>query len=246
MSTIILKTLQGTKKINLNDIIYIEHQNRAMFFHLKNKEIIETIKLREPFNNQVKFIIEQGNFVRPHQSYLVNFDYVIGISKNNLVVKNNVFIPISRSRKENTVNLYTSYISKQGYITLGHKPKKEISKEILDNLGVGVSIYMEKKNRKDMVLVFMNKYMCDLHKKTMKEMVEMFIDKSAFCTVHKGDVKRYKDLYKNHTLTTSNFTTRVRLLLDNTYKPFIVNVHTITQKDIIIYYLTYTLDNIIL
>ncbi len=59
--------------VNLNDVVYLKSAKNYTIFKLKDgKELISSKTLRI-FEEELKSV---ANFVRPHRSYMVNFDYV--------------------------------------------------------------------------------------------------------------------------------------------------------------------------
>ena len=53
-------------------------------------------------------------FVRCHQSYIVNFDYVMEVQRTKILLKNctdskNEFVPVSRSHKESVKEKFLLY-----------------------------------------------------------------------------------------------------------------------------------------
>ncbi|SOE20352.1 LytTr DNA-binding domain-containing protein [Spirosomataceae bacterium TFI 002] len=59
--------------VNLNDVAYLKSAKNYTIFKLKNgKELISSKTLRI-FEEELESV---ANFVRPHRSYIVNFDYV--------------------------------------------------------------------------------------------------------------------------------------------------------------------------
>jgi len=86
--------------IDPTDILYCQSDNTTTTLFLQNGETIvvsKGIKL-------VQKMLEGNNFLRPHQSYLVNRNHIILIDKTPdycLILKNQIKIPIStRKRKE--------------------------------------------------------------------------------------------------------------------------------------------------
>lgn len=96
--------VDGTN-IRVNDIMYLESKRNTIIFHLNH---YETIAVR----NKLSFyevLLDQYHFVRCHQSYLVNCEYVI-YHKGKAILKNGVTLPISRKYSKKINQKFLQYI----------------------------------------------------------------------------------------------------------------------------------------
>ncbi len=82
-----------TMKIFYSDILYFESRARVIDIH--------TVKNIEIFYGKINAIEEtlKEDFLRCHQSYIVNLKYTAGIEGNYLLLSSGEKIPISESRK---------------------------------------------------------------------------------------------------------------------------------------------------
>lgn len=82
----------------LSDIVYCEaHGNYTRIFHKDGRSIFLSISLKSVENK-----INSADFIRCHQSYLVNIESIIKINikdKSHLIVKSGREIPVSRRKK---------------------------------------------------------------------------------------------------------------------------------------------------
>jgi len=81
-------------KIPIGKILYIESDSRKLLIHLKNREVEFYGKL-----DAVQNALGEQQFVRCHQSYLVNKNYVSSVGRNSLVIED-VPIPVSRKYQQ--------------------------------------------------------------------------------------------------------------------------------------------------
>lgn len=81
-------------KIPVGKILYIESDSRKLLIHLKNREVEFYGKL-----DAVQNALGEQQFVRCHQSYLVNKNYVSSVGRNSLVIED-VPIPVSRKYQQ--------------------------------------------------------------------------------------------------------------------------------------------------
>lgn len=56
-------------------------------------------------------VCKKNNFLRPHQSYIVNIDYIIEFTSNKIVLESGMEVPISKKRYHETKEKFKEYIS---------------------------------------------------------------------------------------------------------------------------------------
>jgi len=91
-----VQTRKGTKLIPLHKIVSIKAFNKGSLINLVSSEIIETNHILKTYN---KFLPEPY-FFRCHNSYLVNCQFVDCYSSFEIILKGNIRIPLSRSKKQ--------------------------------------------------------------------------------------------------------------------------------------------------
>lgn len=105
---------EGNKNIALQKIVYIESILHKIIFHILDKEIT-CYTMYETLNNISE--VFTNDFVRIHQSYLVNLKFVKNIMGKNLLLFNDVTLPISRSRMKEVYKKVAIYQKERGYFT---------------------------------------------------------------------------------------------------------------------------------
>lgn len=96
---IVLRTNKAVHIVDISDIVYCNSDNSYTYFYLSNEERIMVSKSIKEFAE----ILEEYNFFRPHQSYLINLNAVKLIDKADggfVILKNGSEIPISSRRKQ--------------------------------------------------------------------------------------------------------------------------------------------------
>lgn len=82
----------GNVYVPIEEIYYVESSARKLFIH--KKEVTECV-----YERISNFCIRyESNFVRSHQSYAVNREYVTEVSASGILLKNGIKIPISRQK----------------------------------------------------------------------------------------------------------------------------------------------------
>lgn len=96
---IALPTLKETMYVRISDVIRCEATNNYTTFHLQNKEQVLVCKTLKDFAD----LLKPHNFIRTHQSHLVNPDYVksyLNEDGGTLLLENLQKVPISRQNRE--------------------------------------------------------------------------------------------------------------------------------------------------
>jgi DNA-binding LytR/AlgR family response regulator len=56
--------------------------------------------------------LKKYDFIRIHKGYLVNMSYIQRINKYNVILKNNVTLPLSEHRFKTVFDSFTSYLAR--------------------------------------------------------------------------------------------------------------------------------------
>ena len=101
-----IKTRQANFRIKLEDMLFAESDARIITLHLRDHDEIRFYERLDAFETQCKDV----RFLRCHQSFLVNLEYVHSIGNNSIVLENGLKIPvsISISRVKNVFASYTA------------------------------------------------------------------------------------------------------------------------------------------
>lgn len=101
--TICLQSYRDFHYLNTKDILYLKADNNTTEFIMKDGTVTNAYKTLKTFENQLP-----KNFIRIHQSYIVNTDYVsrINFGKSICSLKEvNKPLPFSKSYRDNMDNL---------------------------------------------------------------------------------------------------------------------------------------------
>lgn len=96
--------------IDINEIMYIESNDRRILFHMINNDVIRTVSLRTKFSVSVPFNYQEFNFLHCHSSFIVNMNMIKAITETTFVLKNNEAIPISKKFFTNVKKVYANYL----------------------------------------------------------------------------------------------------------------------------------------
>ena len=95
--------------INTKDILFIDvdrKQKNVLCFHLTNNStVIGNGTLRD-----YAALLEERDFVSPKKGYLVNLRFVKSLTANQIYLKDNTVLPLSRRQAKQVENLFANHI----------------------------------------------------------------------------------------------------------------------------------------
>ena len=92
-------------QIPYKDIIYFEGRGRKACIHTKDGEYEFYSKISDIYEE-----LDQKIFLRVHNSYIVNMDYIRSIEKMEVVLSDDITVPISRSYRAEVGEKHMKYI----------------------------------------------------------------------------------------------------------------------------------------
>lgn len=95
------------KDIRQSDILYIERNKRVTLIYTSKDMILKTSMSIEKIHQ----LLNQ-DFVRSHESYLINMNYISVIHKQEVILNNNKKIPISRKYNRDVKIKYNRFLIK--------------------------------------------------------------------------------------------------------------------------------------
>lgn len=104
-----VKTKEGVKKFSSQDVLFVEYSNHLVRFNLIAGDVIQTVTQRISFDEYIKTNIQNADFVRCHESFLVNLKYLDVLTKNTAELRGGRIIPVSKSRYAEFQKAYLNY-----------------------------------------------------------------------------------------------------------------------------------------
>lgn len=106
-SSLLLKKDGYYKEVSINEVVYIESFSHNTFIYTE-QEIFEIKKdTKDILGINIKY------FYKIHRSYYINFKYLKSFNKDNVILKNNIIIPIGKTYKPNIIKDYLNYLNKK-------------------------------------------------------------------------------------------------------------------------------------
>ncbi|MDB5273408.1 MAG: DNA-binding response regulator [Chitinophagaceae bacterium] len=89
-----VKTEYKTVKIFLDEVLYIESEKDYVAFQLKNEKILSLLSMKS-----VEEFLPKENFVRVHRSFIIAFNKIEEIERNNIIICKKI-IPVGDNYKD--------------------------------------------------------------------------------------------------------------------------------------------------
>lgn len=106
--SILLKLNGRIKKVLLHDILYLKSDRHYVEYHLKDEEVFRQRESMRDLENR----LENFDFIKVHQRYLINLKYIKFVDKKREIVllENGERLEMSRSYKAETDKKFTDYL----------------------------------------------------------------------------------------------------------------------------------------
>jgi len=95
-----------------SSVVVVEKTGRTLRFHLENGEYVDSKAVRMSFDASLSGLLQDERFLRVHQSFAINMDYVSELRNTMFVMKNGVEITIPRPKFTAVKQAYIKYLSK--------------------------------------------------------------------------------------------------------------------------------------
>ncbi len=106
---IMVKSNFMKRKIFFDEIIYVESMNKVVLFQTSSSG---EIKVYDKLGN-IEKELNNDNFLRCHQSYIINMDFVARMDESEFITITNQVIPIRRKDRKLLRERYYSYMEKK-------------------------------------------------------------------------------------------------------------------------------------
>lgn len=92
--------------IPYKDIIHMESDNKVVYIYTTTQGAVKVYNKLDTFEKE----LQDDRFLRCHQSYLVNMQYVAGLVDSDFIMIDNHMIPIRKSGRKLIVKKYEDYL----------------------------------------------------------------------------------------------------------------------------------------
>lgn len=114
-STLTVKSNAGLRVVPLFTIVCCEYAGRAAQYTLADGEIITTRSLQQSFSEHIAPLLQNKQFLQPHNAFLLNMSRVEGFSKDGFTMRGGAVVPISAKQYSAVRDAYMDYLlAKEG------------------------------------------------------------------------------------------------------------------------------------
>jgi DNA-binding LytR/AlgR family response regulator len=99
-----IKNDRGTYRVLGSNITFIEVKGRHTVIHTTEEEIESNEAL-----SKIESTLKEQPFFRCHQGYLINLRYIDSVAENNILLRGDGKVPLSRHRKKELLQTLTNY-----------------------------------------------------------------------------------------------------------------------------------------
>lgn len=94
-SSLVLRCKTGITRVELRQLEYCEVLHRTLIIHMADGSVLES---SGSLDELCKHLETDGNFLRPHRSYLINLNHVKNLSYRGILMASQTEIPIPRGK----------------------------------------------------------------------------------------------------------------------------------------------------
>ena len=111
-----IKAHEGLIVLTLSEIMYCEYSEHRVAYMLEGARTITTQVIKESFARHVEGLLQNGCFVQPHVSFVVNMSHVVGFRRTNFILRDGTLIPIVTKHYRAVRDIYMNYLANQGQV----------------------------------------------------------------------------------------------------------------------------------
>jgi len=109
-NTFAIKTQEGIRILRLSDIICCEYTSHTVIYTLVGAKTVTTRTIQGTFSEHTMRLLQDGRFVRPHVSYVLNMDHVESFTKNRFILRDGYSVPIVAKQYTEVRDIYMNYL----------------------------------------------------------------------------------------------------------------------------------------
>ena len=100
---------EETRRVPLDDILYVELVGRSARYYLKHGGNLESTALRTPFRKAMEPLLRDGRFALCGVSFAVNLHHITAVEKTELHFTNGARVPLPRSEQVTLKRAWMNY-----------------------------------------------------------------------------------------------------------------------------------------
>ena len=105
-NSIIIQSNDCIQRIVITNVMYIEFINKIVHYYFITGKIV---KIAQSFYEVCDTFLSHKQFIKPHHLFIVNMDYIDAINVSDIVMSNNIKIPIPKGQFNEVKDNYLAY-----------------------------------------------------------------------------------------------------------------------------------------
>lgn len=110
---LLLRTPSGQAALPFHAICYVESRGHVLMAHLMGGQVVTSVNLRMGFETALTPLLEDGRFLHPHKSFVVNMGCIRQMGPRAFVLWDGASIPIARRNQAAVKARYLAYLAGQ-------------------------------------------------------------------------------------------------------------------------------------
>lgn len=112
--TCMIHTREGIRILRLSDIVCCEYTNHRVIYTLTGERTATTSVIKGTYTQHVETLLQDQRFIRPHVSFILNMDHVVGFTKTRFTLQGGSSVPIVAKHYQAVRDSYMSYQTTKG------------------------------------------------------------------------------------------------------------------------------------
>lgn len=104
-----IKTKEGCQKIILNDLLYVDIQQRSSCFHMKNNQEFFSTCLHGAFSKENNYLLNHAELLLVEPSLILNLDNIKILNRERIVFENNEILYLPRKAYDKIFPVWSHY-----------------------------------------------------------------------------------------------------------------------------------------
>ena len=102
-------TAEGVLSLPFHDIIWAECAARKVYLHLSDGRVLQSIFIRNSFEEELSELLSDSRFLQIHKSFIVNMSHVAVFGQDYVVMSDKERLPVSKKRIAAVKRIYLQY-----------------------------------------------------------------------------------------------------------------------------------------
>jgi len=118
-SVLSVKTSAGEKRLNVDDLLYVDMVDRALNYHMLDGSVVESIKLRGPFSEAVSVLVKEAGFTMCGASIALSLRHIDTMGRESISMTGGYTVYPPRTGYADAHKAWVEYMQNRG--NLGSK-----------------------------------------------------------------------------------------------------------------------------